>query len=250
MEEPETIEPEYLDIKKDYEIKIDDNKIKIEMNKEEIIFSLFIDLSFNKYIKIFKYDEFIKIYEISKDKDINKIYNTLIKYKYEINEKEKKIIFNNGKEIKFEENIKLTNEEMIKELIIEIKILKKEKKELKKQVDELYNKINYKDEINLIYNTEEEGEYQIFGDEFVKNNNNNIELNINGDKSKLVNKYKLKKGDNNIKIIIKNKIKDLHHMFDSYTLKNIEELKYLNVKYCTNFSGTFLNCSSLNDITP
>ena len=224
MEEPETIEPEYLDIKKEYEIKIEDNKIRIEMNNHEIIFSLFIDLSFNKYIKIFKYDEFINTYEISKEKDINKIYNEIINYKYEINEKEKKIIFNNGKIIKFEENIKLTNEEMIKELIIEIKILKKEKKELKKQVDELYNKINnkdeiknkeeinYKDEINLIYNTEEEGECQIFEDKFVKKNNNNIELNINGDKSKLISKYKLKKGDNKIKIIIKNKIKDLQYV--------------------------------------
>ena len=35
MEEPETIEPEYLDIKKEYEIKIEDNKIKIEMNNNE-----------------------------------------------------------------------------------------------------------------------------------------------------------------------------------------------------------------------
>ena len=230
MEEPETIEPEYLDIKKEYEIKIEDNKIKIEMNNNEIIFSLYIDLSYYKYIKIFKYDEFINNYVISKEKDINKIYNEIINYKYEINEKEKKIIFNNGKIIKFEENIKLTNEEMIKELIIEIKNLKKEKKELKKQVDELYNKINNKDEINnkneinLIYNTEKEGEYQIFGDEFVKNNYNNIELNINGNKSKLVAKYKLKKGNNNITMIIKNNIKDMGYMFKSCkNLTNIEE---------------------------
>ena len=252
MDEPETIEPEYLDIKKEYEIKIEDNKIRIEMNKDEIIFSLFIDLSFNKYIKIFKYDEFIKIYEISKDKDINKIYNTLIKYKYEINEKEKKIIFNNGKVIKLEESIKLTNEEMFKELIIEIKTIKKEKKDLETQVYELENKVyNYKDEINLIYHTDNEGEYRIFGNTFVENNINNIELNINENKSKLVSKCKLKKGDNNIKIIIKNKIKDLRYMFDSCcNLKNIEELKYLNVKYCTNFNYMFLNCSSLNDITP
>ena len=47
MEEPETIQPEYLDIKKEYEIKIDDNKIRIVMNKDEIIFILFMDLSFN-----------------------------------------------------------------------------------------------------------------------------------------------------------------------------------------------------------
>jgi hypothetical protein len=258
MEEPETIEPEYLDIKKEYEIKIDDNKIRIEMNNNEIIFSLFIYLSYNKYIKRFKYDEFIKIYKISKEKDINKIYNDIINYKYEINEKEKKIIINNEKEIKLEENIKLTNEEMIKELIIEIKNIKKEKivlenkvYELENKVDELENKVYYKDEINLIYNTNEEGEYRIFGDKFVEINNNNIELNINEHKNKLVNKYKLKKGDNKIKIIIKNKIKDLQHMFDScYNLKNIDELKYLNVKYCTNFSWMFSGCSSLNDITP
>ena len=207
MEEPETIEPEYLNINKEYEIKIEDNKIRIDMNNNEIIFILYTDLSFNKYIKRFKYDEFIKNYEISKEKDINEIYNEIINYKYEINEKEKQILFNNGKVIKLEEKIKLTNEEMIKELIKEIKNMKKEKKDLEKQVDELDNKINYKNEINLIYNTEKEGDYQIFGDEFVKNNINNIELNINDDKSELVNKYKLKKGDNNIKMIIKKKLK-------------------------------------------
>ena len=206
MEEPETIEPEYLDIKKEYEIKIDDNKIRIEMNKDEIIFSLFIDLSFNKYIKRFKYDEFIKIYGISKDKDINEIFDDIIKYKYEINEKEKKIIFDNGKEIKLDKSIKLTNEEIIKELIMEIKTIKKEKKDLETQVYELENKVyNYKDEINLIYHTDNEGVCRIFGDKFVENNINNIELNINENKSKLVCEYKLKMGNNNIKIIIKNK---------------------------------------------
>ena len=204
MDEPETIEPEYLDIKKEYEIKIDDNKIRIEMNKDEIIFNLFIDLSFNKYIKRYKYDEFINKYEILNEKDINKLYNNIINYKYEINEKEKKIIFNNVKIIELDEEVKLTNEEMIKELIIEIKKIKKEKNYLEKQVDELYNKVYYKDEIKIIYNTEKVGVYQIFGDEFVKNNINNIELDINGNKSKLVSKYKLQKGDNNIKIIIKN----------------------------------------------
>ena len=84
-----------------------------------------------------------------------------------------------------------------KELIYEIKNIKKEKNELEKQVYELDNIVNkYKNEINFIYNTENEEEYQIFGDEFVKNNNNNIELNINGNKSKLISRYKLKKGDN------------------------------------------------------
>ena len=30
MEEPETIEPEYLEIKKVHEIKVDDNKIRMK----------------------------------------------------------------------------------------------------------------------------------------------------------------------------------------------------------------------------
>ena len=198
MDEPETIEPEHIEFKEEHEIKINDNKIRIEVNNNEIIFSLFIDLSFNKYIKRFKHDEFRKKYEISEKKDLKEIYNDLINYKYEINEKEKKIIFNNEKEIKLEENIKLTNEEMIKELIIEIKNIKKEKivlenkvYELENKVYELENNVCCKDEINLIYNTNEEGEYQIFGDKFVEINNNNIELNINGDKSKLISKFKL-----------------------------------------------------------
>ena len=255
MDEPETIEPQYVEIKKEYEIKVDDNKIRIEINNNEIIFSLIIDLSFNKYIKRFKIDEFKEKFEVSKNADINDIYNYLINFEYEINEKEKKIIFGFGeywKEIKLEEEIRLTNEEIIKELIFEIKYMKKEKYELEKQVYELDNIVNkYKNEINLIYNTNKEGEYRIFGDKFVEMNNNNIDLNINGDKSKLISKYKLKKGENNIILIIKNKIKDLSHMFNTCkNLQNINELKYLNTKYCTNFSFMFSKCSSLNDIKP
>ena len=31
-------------------------------------------------------------------------------------------------------------------------------------------------------------------------------------------------------------------------LQNINELKYLNTKYCTNFSFMFIECLTLNDI--
>ena len=156
MEEPETIEPEYIKIKKEHGIRINDNKIRIEMNNNEIIFSLIINLSFNKYIKRFKFDEFRKEFELSENTDIKKIYNYLINNEYEINEKEKKLIFDEYKEIKLEEEIRLTNEEMIKELILEIKNMKKEKNELENQVyelDKIVNKDKYKNEINLIYNT-------------------------------------------------------------------------------------------------
>ena len=80
---------------------------------------------------------------------------------------------------------------------------------------------NNKNEINLIYegNNKEEN---IFGEEFVENNKNNIELIINGIKNKLISKYNLKKGNNNIKMIIKNKIINLEYMlYKCYTLKDI-----------------------------
>ena len=118
MEEPKTIEPEYLEIKKEHEIRIDDNKIRIEMNNNEIIFTLIIDLYFNKYIKRYKHDSFKKEFEIRKEESMINVYNDLINYEYEINEKEKKLIINDKKEIKLEEEIRLANEEMIKELIL------------------------------------------------------------------------------------------------------------------------------------
>ena len=107
----------------------------------------------------------------------------------------------------------------------------------------------YKDEINLIYYTEKDGIENIFGKKFVENNKNNIELIINGIKNKLVSEYELKKGENNIRIIIKNKIINLEEMFICCkALKKIEELKYLDIKEINNFSHMFWGCSSLSDI--
>ena len=76
------------------------------------------------------------------------------------------------------------------------------------------NEINkkYKNEINLKYITKEEKEENIFGEKFVENNKNNIELEINGEKSKLIKRYKLIKGVNNIKMIIKNKLINLEYI--------------------------------------
>ena len=112
-----------------------------------------------------------------------------------------------------------------------------------------FNNNKYKNEINIIYKTDKEGEENIFGDKFVENNKNNIELIINGNKNELISKYKLKKGENNIKIIIKNKITNLEYMFyECKSLKNIKELEYLDTKDINNFSFMFYKCSSLSDI--
>ena len=109
----------------------------------------------------------------------------------------------------------------------------------------------YKNEINLKYITKEEKEENIFGEEFVENNKNNIELEINGEKSKLIKKYKLIKGVNNIKMIIKNRLTNLEYMFYwCNTLKDINELKYLDTKDINNFEYMFCGCSSLSDIKP
>jgi len=118
---------------------------------------------------------------------------------------------------------------------------------IKYAIDEINNK--YKNEINLKYITEEEKEENIFGEKFVKNNKNNIELEINGEKSKLVKRYKLIKGINNIKMLIKNKLTNLEYMFyKCKSLKDINELKYLDIKDINNFEYMFCGCSSLSDI--
>ena len=49
MDEEETITPEYEEINKEYEIKINDNILRIEINNNEIIFILRIGISY--YIK-------------------------------------------------------------------------------------------------------------------------------------------------------------------------------------------------------
>ena len=67
----------------------------------------------------------------------------------------------------------------------------------------------FRDEINLTYTTEGEGNYDILGINFINNNKDNIELFINGNKIPLTYKYKLNKGSNIVKIKIKNKITNL-----------------------------------------
>ena len=116
-------------------------------------------------------------------------------------------------------------------------------------IKEFNNKYKYKNEINLTYFTKEEGEFNIFGNKFVENNRNNIDLIINGIKNNLIEKLYLKKGENDVKFIIKNKITNLEYMFEWCScLKNIDGLKYLDTKDITNFKYMFCGCTSLSDI--
>jgi hypothetical protein len=263
--------------KKKHVIKINDNKLIIEINNDEITFILMKGISYSKYIKKYKYNGIKKELNIECN-DINDIFEHLMNSEYKINNKEKKIIINNDKEIELTEKT-MSNEEVIKILIHEINYMKEENNkqneeikglkrvnedkdiridlleseinELKEQMYELVdNKTSkYRNEINIIYKTEEAGNCDIFGKKFVEINKDKIELNIDGNQIKLINEYKLKKGDNNIKMVIKSKITDLQYMFHCCkNLKDINELQYLDTKYCNNFKFMFARCSLLSDI--
>ena len=116
------------------------------------------------------------------------------------------------------------------------------------------NIIKYRNTINLIYDKHtKKGWYGnpniLFGTEFVKNNKDKIILKINGKESKLIEEYNLKNGVNNIEINIINKLTNIEFMFwGAISLKNIDDLKYLNTKEINNFSYVFYNCTSLSDI--
>ena len=160
-----------------------------------------------------------------------------------------------GEKVKMSENEKSYNMATPFDAIIE---------DIKKQIS--YNKKSYinttniiecRNTINLRYikcNNKEHLEHnpnRLFGHEFVQNNKDNIILKINGKESKLIEEYDLKNGINNIEINITNNLNNLEKMFyQSCSLKEIEELKYLNTKEVINFSWMFCKCSSLSDIKP
>ena len=104
----------------------------------------------------------------------------------------------------------------------------------------------YNNIINLIYDVNEDSYKDIFGskmekvvilgEKFVENNKNNIEIKINGKNCELSYNYKLEMGENNIQIIIKNKIYNLEEMFyNCKSLNNIEGLQNLDKKEINNF---------------
>ena len=97
-----------------HEIKINNNKLRIERNNDNILFILTIGVSNYKYIKEYNYDDIIKELNLFEYKDIYNIYNYLIKSEYKIinDEKLKKIIIND-KKVTLNEKV-LTNEEIIR----------------------------------------------------------------------------------------------------------------------------------------
>ena len=146
MYEQKTIEPEYEEIKEEYEMKINDDKLKIEINNNEITFILIIGISNYKYTKKYKYEEIIKELKLEY-KDIKEVFEYLKKSEYEIKKEEKKIIINKKTEINLEEK-KLKNEEIIKILIDEIKEMKEKNKKENEKINELIKTNEQKEKKN------------------------------------------------------------------------------------------------------
>ena len=111
------------------------------------------------------------------------------------------------------------------------------------------NNSGSKKDLNFEYASKEGGVCDIFGETFVKNNKDNIALIINGKPNKLVDKFTLLKGKNNIKMIIKNELSNIEEMFHGCkALVNINDLKYLDLKNITSITKLFYGCESLKDI--
>ena len=124
-------------------------------------------------------------------------------------------------------------------------IIKNIKDQLSNNLINENNIFEYKNKINLTMGYSN----HIFGPKFVKNNKDNIKLIINGKKENLVDCYNLKKGTNDIQIIITKDLTNLEYMFyECETLENLEGLKYLNTKKVKNFSYMFFGCGKLSNI--
>ena len=91
------------DTKIEYESITDYNNIRIIMKDDELIFFVMLGLPSFNYIKIYKYNEIIKELNIPECKDIEEVYDYLMKSEYKIIDEEKKVIINNNKEIQLKE---------------------------------------------------------------------------------------------------------------------------------------------------
>ena len=157
--------------------------------------------------------------------------NNFINIDDEINDISKKDIIDNKVDEDYENYKDEPKLNPIEENIKEIKI------------DNFYNKINLK------YFVEFKDNYNIFGEDFVENNKNNISLIIDGKQKGLVHNCELKEGENTITLLIKNKLTNLSHMFYMCKyLKDISELKFLDVSEVKDFSYMFYKILQLSDI--
>ena len=234
-----------LNINKAQEKKINELHIENEKQKKKLEDSF-------KFIKeiLFKVEEIINIINPNNNNNINdylkklSIKNGNFPYKdfSQIANKKLEMIKNNIK-YNFIQNNNMNEIKKFEEILNQFNF--------KNNIDNNINNIyEFKYEFNLVYDTKFTGIHNIFGDNFVINNKNKIDLVINGIKKPLIKKYILNKGTNNIKVILKYKLNNLEYMFcECNSLKDIGELKFLDTKEIKSFSNMFNGCSSLTDIS-
>ena len=103
----------------------------------------------------------------------------------------------------------------------------------------------------MIYYVKTKGVYKIFGESFVAWNKNNINIVINYKDSPFVHECELQEGDNRISLIIKNPLTSITNMFSGCnSLKDINEIKYLDVRKVKYFDLAFAHIETLSDISP
>ena len=122
----------------------------------------------------------------------------------------------------------------------------------------LYDNIMFTDEINIIYNINEENirnkEIKILGREFVENNKDKCKIIYKKQSYELNEKLKLifdknkNKNENilNIKLIGINKLSNLSNMFNNcYQLRNLPDISKINAINITDISNMFNRCTNL-----
>ena len=215
------------------EIKEDLNKIKDKIGKFNDIIDYYI--LFLKELKVN-----IENYYII----INNIYNY-----YEINEKKK---YRNYQLLQNVKDIKINNQKLMKDLdqIINEKNLVEQIKNL----NNMYEKMNYSNEITMEYKIDSNNDnVKIFGKCFVENNINNCKFKYNDKEYELVDYFNLKERDkpkNNIlkiKLLDINKIENMHCLFNQCNnLISLPDINKWNTNKVTDMSEVFSECNSLS----
>ena len=266
LKRDDIIKNEMFDKFKEYKIKTYKlfKKILKKINKLNSLIKKIDNNILSRFAKEFSYDnidlqidnisniifgefKFLKEYiknNLNSISDPKQVYPQIKDEKKDIN---KEIINKNINKIK-KDNIIIDEKNHNKNWII----LNKVDYPLKKKENE-ENIQEHRNIIELKYFSKLGGFSNIFGIEFVNFNRNNIELSINDGKKKinLIDTFFLIKGENRIKLFIKNRLTNLSYMFyGCQSLKNIDELKYLDTKDVKNFSYLFWGCPLITDISP
>jgi len=116
-----------------------------------------------------------------------------------------------------------------------------------------YNKVKETNEISIKYQIGKENEIRIFGDNFVKNNKGNFQMEINDKNYELNSFYKIKnEKDNEILNIKLKQIKNiiyLNGMFEEYfALTKLHGISKLDTSKVTELSFIFNKWSSLTSL--